>query len=329
MQSIKKIIKKSQLSLIKKTQQGFTLLEVMLAIVVISTLAVFSIGMFQQQAVNAQVDKTALQMQQWLEAAKAYYVDNNAWPDGTKYDGSAGTASCTEQIDVDPTAFLLEGKCGPLAKNNKVYIQSGISIENNAWNDAFKLLPPSQQANSNSSMFEVVSPIPASIKNAYYLAQRVAGHLPNATVDNSGQDQPIAAIAAVTIPGAASTNSSGNVLIQSMHDLTCPRAGPYCQTKDSTPKEVLAKPICPVGMDPEIHLSLQGFNPPDPGTPSSVIGDTYVVAQDTADGKSWQVALSVQGSDDSPAHEGQVVAILTCETASKNNNKTQGSDFVY
>lgn len=288
----------------------------MLAIVIIATITAFSISIFQQQAVNSQIDKTALQMQQWLEAAKAYYVDNGNWPDGNNFTGEGTGLSCTGQT-IDPTILLLEGKCGPLAENNKIYIQSGISIENNAWGQTFQLLPPAGQTTENSAMFQVVSNIPGNLKNAYAIAERLASRLPNAVVNMMVLNEPITVSAGVTIPGSAST---GGVLIQSLQSLSCDRTTSPCGT--------ITKPTCPGNMTPNIYLNLQGFTAPGPGRKTSVIGQVELLALDTSDKKGWQVILNIEGPD-GQVHQGNVLAVITCEASTAKNKNSVGFDFAY
>src|SRR5579872_1835180 len=67
----------------KKTRhrnQGFTLIEILLVIVVVSILMVMATGFIQQKTESLRRDKTALQMQQIMNAALTYYVTNGQWP---------------------------------------------------------------------------------------------------------------------------------------------------------------------------------------------------------------------------------------------------------
>ncbi len=60
--------------------QGFTLLELLLVIAILGVLATFSLSLYQQETSRFKIEKTALQMQQILQAATAYYTQNNQWP---------------------------------------------------------------------------------------------------------------------------------------------------------------------------------------------------------------------------------------------------------
>lgn len=282
-----------------QTQQGYTLLEVMLAIVIIASISVFSMSIFQQQSMNSQIDRVGLQVQQWLEAAKAYYVDNNAWPDGY----SSANTDCTT-TGKDPTVSLLEGNCGPAPR--KQYIQAG--LEQNAWGQAFRLLPPSQQANPGSVMFQVESPVPLTLKNPIITAQRLASKLPNAIVVSDAGS--VGTLAAMTIPGSASV-TGGNIVIQSITSFTCSRSGVICKT--------INKPVCTGNLQPNIYLSLQGFNSAKDDSSTSTIGPVTLTAIETLDQKAWQIRLNILGPQ--LVHAGAVLAMITCEVPPITNKR--------
>jgi|GEM_PF-6764094 len=306
MQSVKQLTKQPLLSLLIKTQHGFTLLEVMLAIVIIATITVFSISIFQQQAVNSQIDRTALQMQQWLEAAKAYYVNNNEWPDGAKF------TNCTDKTP-SPTVALLEGDCGPNQDNNIIYIQAGTSIENNIWGIPFVLLPPGTPPNKpDSVMFEIQNELPGSLdpQKQLALAQRIASRLPNATVDT----KTLNVIAGVTIPGSAS-NNSGQAYIASVQDITCTNSG--CT--------IPPKPVsCPDGMQPILHIGLQGFQTKADNS-ISAIASVVAGPQNYKANAPWAPTLNVVSAS-GQNHIGSLLAIITCEKTTTSNTN---SSFTY
>lgn len=61
-------------------QRGITLLELLLVIAVLAAMSVAGISYLREKALNAKIDKTALQMQMWMQAAIAYHHDNGKWP---------------------------------------------------------------------------------------------------------------------------------------------------------------------------------------------------------------------------------------------------------
>lgn len=62
---------------------GFTLLELLLVIVILGIIGSMGIALYQRSAIDVKVQKAALQMQQILQAASAYYTDNDCWPNST------------------------------------------------------------------------------------------------------------------------------------------------------------------------------------------------------------------------------------------------------
>lgn len=64
----------------KRKLAGFTLIEILLVIVIISTFIVMGVGYLQQRVLAERIDRTALHMQQILNAGLAYYVKEGSWP---------------------------------------------------------------------------------------------------------------------------------------------------------------------------------------------------------------------------------------------------------
>lgn len=60
--------------------QGFTLIEMLLVMTIISAFIYASIGYIQQRTLALSIDKASAQMQQILNAGLAYYVSNQRWP---------------------------------------------------------------------------------------------------------------------------------------------------------------------------------------------------------------------------------------------------------
>ncbi len=79
---IRKIIYVMELRAVvhNKHKKGFTLIEMLLVLVVMSAILVMYIGYMNQKTEQMRLDKTALQIQQILNAGLAYYVNNNVWP---------------------------------------------------------------------------------------------------------------------------------------------------------------------------------------------------------------------------------------------------------
>ena len=60
--------------------EGFSLLEVMLVILILSMIAVFALRMQGPKFRETLVDRSATQIKQIMEAATSYYIDNGTWP---------------------------------------------------------------------------------------------------------------------------------------------------------------------------------------------------------------------------------------------------------
>jgi len=67
---------------------GFTLIELMLVIAIMALITSFGVMMVRKHAESERLNKTALQMQGILQAAMAYDVDQDDWPDELPCDGS-------------------------------------------------------------------------------------------------------------------------------------------------------------------------------------------------------------------------------------------------
>ncbi len=134
--------------------KGFTLVELLFLVAVIGVIAAMIMNSYQQRANNLKVEKTALQMQQILQAGLNYFKDNGCWPN----------------------------KCGsnPVPSFN-AYLPFGII--NNSWGNAYSF---SADPN-NASNFQVFSgKIPTS-----QLIDRVVAILPNAKIDPQDSTQII------------------------------------------------------------------------------------------------------------------------------------------
>ena len=76
--------------------KGFTLIEMMLVLVIVSAIIYMGAGYLQQRTMQLKVDKTVAQVQQILSAAVAYYITNNyTWPPFPPF-----------------STFCLQGYCG-------------------------------------------------------------------------------------------------------------------------------------------------------------------------------------------------------------------------
>lgn len=63
-----------------RLMQGFTLIEMLLVMVIVSGIIVIAGNYMQQRTLSLRIDRTSGQMQQILNAGLAYYVANGSWP---------------------------------------------------------------------------------------------------------------------------------------------------------------------------------------------------------------------------------------------------------
>ena len=63
-----------------RLNKGFTLIEILLVIAIIGIVATITLTSYQRQTMNFKVEKTALEMQEIMQAAANYYRDWGTWP---------------------------------------------------------------------------------------------------------------------------------------------------------------------------------------------------------------------------------------------------------
>jgi prepilin-type N-terminal cleavage/methylation domain-containing protein len=164
-------------------QQGFTLIEMLLVLVIVSTLIWAGVGYLQQRTLQTRMDRTAVQMQQILNAGLAYYIANGSWP---------ASLAC------------LQGQAGCTA----IYLPSPLT---SSWANNYVV-------SSNSTLLFVHTIIPASTASgtATATANAIAGVLPlSYTTSNTVGTPPASGapcaptalsctvVASVNIPGQA------------------------------------------------------------------------------------------------------------------------------
>ena len=78
-----------------QTQTGVTLLEILLLLAVAAVFLTVGIQYDTRKTERLRIDKTALQMQQILDAGLLYYVKNGEWPN---YDGATCTPVALDNV---------------------------------------------------------------------------------------------------------------------------------------------------------------------------------------------------------------------------------------
>jgi len=135
----------------QKTDQGFSLVEILFVIAILSVLASLGISLLQQKNQQLKVEKTALQMQQILQAGMAFKADSTEqkWP------------NCREPSTEKPTPGF------------EKYLPTGLS--GNPWGYTY-----SCGKNGDKETFIVKVQVPND-----NIATQIAALLPNAFKDTS------------------------------------------------------------------------------------------------------------------------------------------------
>src|SRR5580704_3955793 len=87
----------------RQAKKGFTLIEMLLVLVIVSSLIYMLFGYVQQKTMQMRIDRTSLQMQQILNAGLSYYVGNGKWPVsvGTAYNLTANPSAGTNLLQTN------------------------------------------------------------------------------------------------------------------------------------------------------------------------------------------------------------------------------------
>jgi len=220
-------------------ERGFTLLELMLVIALIAAISLVGLSVYRQQLLNFQIDKTALQLQQWLQAGQAYYQDCGFWPDPNQ----RGMAQLLGQ----------EITCNGNDKKLKVpvqYMPPG-SDKNGPFGNSYFIDPTWSPADpTRGKLFPIQTRILSAMADNVSLAKRVGARLPLAVVN------PMSGLltASVGIPGPGGSKKPGFMVVQ---------------IKEVVSGGVVFKPgdprggldACPDGTDPKIYVSMKQFHP--------------------------------------------------------------------
>jgi prepilin-type N-terminal cleavage/methylation domain-containing protein len=138
-------------------QQGYTLIELLLVIAIISMISAFAIVAYRQNTENNRIDQAALEMQQVLEAAISYNVSSSAgaWPNANN-----ALPNCVPPNLNDD--FI------------KIYLPNQNFISNFGSNFCW------DKVTNNPSLFWVALKMPyTDLNRNYQLANRIAAHLPS------------------------------------------------------------------------------------------------------------------------------------------------------
>ncbi len=112
----------------QKKQQGFTLIELMIVVTIIGTLAALAIPAYQDYSIRAQIAEGLTLSAGAKTAVSEYYVDRGAWP---KNNQKAGLADQNDIIGKYTNRLSV--------KNNVIEIRYGNDANNAIFNERIEL----------------------------------------------------------------------------------------------------------------------------------------------------------------------------------------------
>lgn len=165
----------------KNRASGFTLIETLLVMVIISMMIYAGINYYQQRTLQMKIDRTSTQMQQILNAGLSYYVAHNEWP---------ATMADLQGTYLPPATVTLKNPWG------KDYsIASSVSL--------FYVYTQTESQGSAGAM-AAAKVIAGTLPLAY--TTKAAGTPPAAGTDCTA-NAPCSIVAAVNIPGQNLNNA--------------------------------------------------------------------------------------------------------------------------
>lgn len=275
--------------------KGFTLLEMLLVMVIVSAIIYMVVGYFQQTALNTRVDRTAQQMQQVLNAGLAYYVANGEWPDT-----SGHNVKCLQGKSGCDTVYLPSNFTSPFAQDYETDVKDGV-------------------------FYVYLKLSSSSVGTPSVIAQIIAGKLPLSYTSSDNGNPPDSGnkcsgsgscrvVASVNIPGQNLNNASAINFAGLYHHGGCvpvPRC-PVDKDGNTMTPQIMVVPVSVSGVndpnDPTKVYPISSFtayatDPATNGKPDQCNGtsDTYqsTDCEDSEQGKNndsagyWRVCLQV------------------------------------
>jgi len=215
--------------------RGFTLLEMLLVLAISSSLILLLLNFTTQKTNQARRDKTVLQVQQIMNAALSYYVNNSVWP------VTCGTSTWTNIASLPNTNSFAPGQG---------YIPTGFG--NNPYAQPYKINCSTQSNSSGGNFYVATSTGTAGNNVAIGNATIVSGELPMAYVTTAGNltaPPPAGAasgtvvVSAVAIPGQNLNNARSVNFAGVFYSGSCVPA-----------------PSCPPGMKAAIYVAPAGVS---------------------------------------------------------------------
>ena len=183
--------------------KGFTLIEMMLVMVIVSAILYMGMGYLQQRMMQLRLDKASAQMQQIMSAALSYYARNGSWP---------ADLNCLKGIGCSVAYLPPVPIINPFWPGGEYYIYPG----NQLWWPPFP-----------STGLYVVTYISAPPPRSYAIATSLAGMLPSAFTTPDGYTIPCDpsgqcwVIASVPEPGQNLSNATSVNFAGLYHNGAC------------------------------------------------------------------------------------------------------------
>lgn len=149
----------------KRKNTGFTLLEMLLVLAIISVLLAMGINYYQQKMLSMRIERTVIQSEQILNAGLAYFVANGKWPCAA---GSFGESSGCPLDNLISQNYL----------PNKIIVSP--------WGQKYEIGVSASDTTGTikqQSNFYVYTQIPAMVNSAV-VATTIMGQLPMAYISS-------------------------------------------------------------------------------------------------------------------------------------------------
>lgn len=182
-----------------RTRLGFTLIELVFVIVVISFFVLFAASHQQRKGRQTTIEMTNVEMQNWLQAAASYYLEKNQWPrDEAALTKDNEYIRAEEQcshwsgqgIKSCPNKALYHLVCPKEDCDPKKSKYFGVAVELPTLNAAQQLaaLLPSSEIIDDDGRLQVAAyiTIPAAISNDYVQQNIQQGWIANAGIVKTG-----------------------------------------------------------------------------------------------------------------------------------------------
>lgn len=177
-------------------QTGFSLLEMLLVLIIMGTMAYAGMSFYQQKTLQARIDRTVAQMQQILNAGLSYYLANGRWPTDLACLQGSGETDCAMQFlpkEITNPWGGLEYKAIASKDRAMFYVYTTIS-----------------SATGSSSAQNIAEMVAGGLPLAYTSEELGNDNqIPQASKTCTGNLKSCAVVASVNIPGESINTARG------------------------------------------------------------------------------------------------------------------------